>query len=481
MQKQPWGHAETARKPSSAAPLADTLGVEPQGFCAPAWLINREGRAAVAAAGYRYLLERSAIRDLRTGETVATPWQGFMGVGGFHEWLVQRGNGAVAGGAFFTRGGLSRCQVIKLFLHPQRLQDNPALERVLDRLAELAAERELVTAGQLFSIANGRPHSLPRTGRDPLPLVSVVIPALNEQACIARAIESVAGQQYPSDRLECVVVDNDSRDATADVVSGLARSWEAAPGRRPCLSLVHEPQRGAATAKNRGAAQARGDVLVFLDADSTLGPAVARDVADAWRSGARGGSIPVLAESHDAWERGFFNAMELGKQVFGIHCQMFYLDRRLFHQIGGFRHELRLAEDLELMRRAAASLGTGNGRLQRTGRSGFRGRSLDGSCIRTSPRRMRAMPWRVGMIWMFVRWTLGFVGIGRSWYEAGGPAPGALPQSARLARRLARAWLRLVLFSAGSHPPGRPAGLLPARVDLGPSLYPLAPIAARHP
>ena len=36
--------------------LAETLGVEPQGFCAPAWLINREERAAVAAAGYRYLL-----------------------------------------------------------------------------------------------------------------------------------------------------------------------------------------------------------------------------------------------------------------------------------------------------------------------------------------------------------------------------------------------------------------------------------------
>ncbi len=440
--------------------LADALGVEPQGFCAPAWLIDSEGRSAVAAAGYRYLLEQTAVRDLRTGEAIAAPWQGFMGVGGFHEWLVQRGNGAVAAGAFFTRGGFSRCPVVKVFLHPQRLQDNPALERVLDRLAELAAERELVTAGKLFSIAYGQEHSLPRTRRDPLPLVSVVIPALNEQACIARAIESVGRQQYPADRLECVVVDNDSRDATADVVSGLARSWEAAPGRTPRLSLVHEPQRGAARAKNRGAEQARGDVLVFLDADSTLGPAVARDVADAWRSGARGGSIPVQAESDDFWERGFFTAMELGKRVFGIHCQMFYLDRRLFHQLGGFRHELRLAEDLELMRRAGASLGTGNGRLQRTGRSGFRGRTLDGSCIRTSPRRMRAMPWRVGMIWMLVRWTLGFIGIGRRRYVAGGPAPGVRPMAVRWARRLAEGGLGLVLFSAGSHQPGRPAGLL---------------------
>ena len=451
-----------AREAASRArrDLADTLGVEPQGFCAPAWLINREGRAAVTAAGYRYLLERGALRDLLTGEAVATPWQGHMGVGGLHEWLVQRGNGAVAMRAGITRGGLSRCPVVKVFLHPQRLQDSPALERVLDRLGELAARRELVTAGELFTTANREEHSLPRTGRHPLPFVSVVIPALNEQAGIARAIESVGRQQYPADRLECVVVDNDSRDATAEVVSEVGRSWEAAPRRTPGLSLVRESERGAARAKNRGAAKARGDVLVFLDADSTLSPTVARDVADAWSIGARGGSIPVLAESDDIWERGFFNAMELVKQVFGIHCQMFYLDRRLFNELGGFRQELLLAEDLELMRRAAASLGTGNGRLQRIGRSGFRGRSLDGSCIRTSPRRMRAMPWRFGMIWMFVRWTLGFVGIGRRWYIAGGPAPNARPRTVRWARRLAEGGLRLALSSAGSHRPGRPAGLL---------------------
>ncbi len=449
---------EAARNARRA--LADTLGVEPQGFCAPAWLINREGRAAVTAAGYRYLLERGAVRDLQTGEAVPTPWQGHMGVGGFHEWLVQRGNGAVAMRAGITHGGLSRRPVVKVFLHPQRLRDSPALERVLDRLGELSARRELVTAGELFSTATGRPASLLPTRRDPLPLVSVVVPALNEQAGIARAIESVAGQQYPPDRLECVVVDNDSRDATAEVVSDLGRSWESEAGTTPRLSLVRETERGAARAKNRGASEAQGDVLVFLDADSTLSPTVARDVADAWSSGARGGSIPVLAESDDIWERGFFNAMELGKQVFGIHCQMFYLDRRLFDELGGFRHELLLAEDLELMRRAAASLGTGNGRLQRIGRSGFRGRSLDGSCIRTSPRRMRAMPWRFGMIWMLVRWTLGFVGIGRRRYTAGGPAPNARPRAVRWARRLAEGGLRLVLSSAGSHRPGKPAGLL---------------------
>ena len=142
---------ESARR--ARREIADVLGVEPQGFCAPAWLINEAGRSAVEAAGYRYLLEQTVIRDLRTGETVATPWQGFMGVGPFHEWLVQVGNGAIAVQAAITRGGLSRCPVVKLFLHPQRLRDNPALQRVLDRLEALAAGREIVTAAQLLTDA----------------------------------------------------------------------------------------------------------------------------------------------------------------------------------------------------------------------------------------------------------------------------------------------------------------------------------------
>ena len=76
--------------------------------------------------------------------------------------------------------------------------------------------------------------------------------ALNEQVCIAGAIGSVAMQQYPADRLECVV---------AEVVLELARRWESSPGPTPRLSLVREPQRGVGPAKNRGAAAAGGEVL----------------------------------------------------------------------------------------------------------------------------------------------------------------------------------------------------------------------------
>lgn len=61
----------------------------------------------------------------------------------------------------------------------------------------------------------------------------------------------------------------------------------------------------------------------------------------------------MLADSEDAWERCFFGLLEIGKFLTGVHCQMGFLDRGLFERMGGFRPDLRLAEDVDLMRRAA--------------------------------------------------------------------------------------------------------------------------------
>lgn len=89
-------------------------------------------------------------------------------------------------------------------------------------------------------------------GRD---LVSVVIPAYNAARFIADAIDSVLAQTYR--RVECVVVDDGSTDATADVVR---RFGDA-------VRLVSTPNRGVSSARNTGAEAATGRYLAFLDAD----------------------------------------------------------------------------------------------------------------------------------------------------------------------------------------------------------------------
>ena len=440
--------------------LSEALGIEVHGFCAPGWLLNEAGRSGVEAAGFRFLVEQHRLRDLATGRSVLTPWQGHMGVGGFHELLTQIGNGAISAGARIAWDGLENSQNVKVFLHPQKLQGSRSLDRVLRRLESLRHGRRLVTAGELLDLSL-RAASPSVVARGSIaPVISVVIPALNEEANVARALESVAAQRYPSDRLEVVLVDNGSRDGTVAAAGKVAERWRTRRPASPGFKLLRESRRGTSRAKNSGAAAARGQVLIFLDADSTLGANAAGAVAAAWRAGSRGGSIKVLADSEDVWERSVFGLLEFGKGLLDVHCQMGYLDRGLFDRLGGFRPDLRLAEDVDLMRRAKHALRGGDGHLQRVGAIPLIGEdSQEGHFILTSPRRLRGMPWRMGMLWMMVRWSLGFLGIGRRRYAAGGPDPSAVP-APPASRRIAMGILRFVLWTAANRSPGRPAGLL---------------------
>mgnify|MGYP005846913295 CR=1 FL=1 len=232
------------------------------------------------------------------------------------------------------------------------------------------------------------------------PLVSVVIPARDEEAYVESALASVASQRYHLGCLECIVVDNASSDATAQVAVAFAN-------RQPELkvSVVTEPTVGVACAKNLGARVARGRILVFLDADSQMDGDLIKHVVARYRDGSPAGSIRVAADSDDWLERAFFDLMEVGKVLFGIRSQMMYCDRALFLALGGFRPDLRVAEDLEFLRRVKAHLRHDSGGDVCHIRS---------SLILTSPRRLRTRPFRLGLLTLFVRWALAFVGIGRN-------------------------------------------------------------------
>jgi glycosyltransferase involved in cell wall biosynthesis len=83
--------------------------------------------------------------------------------------------------------------------------------------------------------------------------VSAIIPAFDAEAFVADAVTSVLGQTAPV--VECIVVDDGSSDDTAAVAE------------RAGARVVRQSRGGQAAARNRGAAEARGDTLGFLDAD----------------------------------------------------------------------------------------------------------------------------------------------------------------------------------------------------------------------
>ena len=106
--------------------------------------------------------------------------------------------------------------------------------------------------------------------RSVTPHVSVIVAAYNEAGCIvAKLASTLARQRYPHARLEAIVVSDGSTDATDALV-------QRYPDDRVRL-VRQEPRAGKSPALNRGVAAARGEVLVFTDANALFAPdAIAR-------------------------------------------------------------------------------------------------------------------------------------------------------------------------------------------------------------
>lgn len=88
-------------------------------------------------------------------------------------------------------------------------------------------------------------------------MLSVVIPAYNEELVLPRCLQSLRNQDYRGE-YEVIVVDNDSTDGTAEVA------------RRSGATVIHCGQKGVACAREAGLQSARGEIVVQCDADSVM-------------------------------------------------------------------------------------------------------------------------------------------------------------------------------------------------------------------
>ncbi len=112
--------------------------------------------------------------------------------------------------------------------------------------------------------------------------ITVILCTYNRAETLSKALQSVAFSELPKSlEWEVLVVDNNSRDQTHDVVEGFCRQY---PGR---FRYLFEPQQGKSHALNSGIREARGDVLAFMDDDVTVEPA--------WWQNASSGASPLFA------------------------------------------------------------------------------------------------------------------------------------------------------------------------------------------
>lgn len=85
--------------------------------------------------------------------------------------------------------------------------------------------------------------------------ISVIVPAYNAQKTIHQSIEALLAQEYPKEHYEVIIIDDGSSDGTADVV-------KAYP-----VKYLHQRNQGPATARNAGAREAQGEIILFTDSD----------------------------------------------------------------------------------------------------------------------------------------------------------------------------------------------------------------------
>jgi cellulose synthase/poly-beta-1,6-N-acetylglucosamine synthase-like glycosyltransferase len=182
------------------------------------------------------------------------------------------------------------------------------------------------------------------------PGVTVVVPAYNEEKVIIRTVQSLLAQPYP---LEIIVVDDGSPDGTADVVAG------AFPN-NPSVRVLRKPNGGKASALNLGVREAKGEIVVAVDADTVLAPgaipALIAPLADD-RVGAVAGNAKVgnrinLVTRWQAVE--YVTSQNLDRRAFALlNCitvvpgAVGAWRRQLVLEAGGFS-EQTLAEDQDL-------------------------------------------------------------------------------------------------------------------------------------
>ncbi len=194
------------------------------------------------------------------------------------------------------------------------------------------------------------------------PLVSVIVPAHNCAAYLPAALDSILTQQYPN--LEVIVVDDGSSDGSAEIAERYG----------PPVKVVRQKNQGPAAARNRGATEAQGQYLAFLDGDDLWLPGklvaqmkhllahpeigIVYGGFQCWHANKDGTYPPPECFFPDRQRDG----LDMGLSGWIYHRQLLdsyiciitaVIPRRLFETLGGFDESLRVGEDYDFWLRAS--------------------------------------------------------------------------------------------------------------------------------
>jgi rSAM/selenodomain-associated transferase 2 len=176
--------------------------------------------------------------------------------------------------------------------------------------------------------------------------ISAIIPTLNEERIIMATVAHTAALGFD----ELIVVDGGSLDQTPVLVESYRRRTQS-PAQSP-VRLMTAPC-GRARQMNEGAKASRGEILLFLHADTQL-PDDAKTMIETTLADQRmvGGRFDVRFDRPSMWGTIISRMMSWRSRLSGIATgdQALFVRRHIFEQIGGFA-DMPLMEDIDFSRR----------------------------------------------------------------------------------------------------------------------------------
>ena len=179
---------------------------------------------------------------------------------------------------------------------------------------------------------------------DKYPLVSIVTPSFNQAKYLDATILSVLEQDYA--HIEYIVVDGGSSDGSVDIIRKYQDqiSW-----------WVSEPDQGQTDAINKGFAQAKGEILAYLNSDDTYQPGAISEVVEYFQANSEIGLVYGDANFIDADGKviGKFNAQQTSYQRLrrgGVYVpqQAAFWRADLWKQVGPLDPTFYFAMDYDL-------------------------------------------------------------------------------------------------------------------------------------